>query len=349
MAWIESHQELRHHYKTKRLARELGVTVAAAVGHLHFLWWWAVDFAPDGDLSKFDDYEIADAMGYEGDDPGKAKAALIFAGFLDNNNQGALTIHDWHEHAGRTLAQREKSKTANRERQKRYRERQSAPADALQTGDAQPDADAETQGVGVSNATVTRYTHTTVTASNAPTLQNITEHDITATGQVTPPYPPASGGMGEAPGEGQGESLTVQTAQGTAEEPAVDHSTTLDRRFEDFWQLYPKRVGRGAAERAWKKIRPDAALFEIIMQSVRENIARNQNWRRDNGQYIPNPSTWLNQKRWQDDIQDGQTGGVPHGTGGGFPPQRIGGADDYRDFRASTGFRSADSDPDADS
>ena len=100
MAWIESHQELRHHYKTKRLARELGVTVAAAVGHLHFLWWWAVDFAPDGDLSKFDDYEIADAMGYEGDDPGKAKAALIFAGFLDNNNQGALTIHDWHEHAG---------------------------------------------------------------------------------------------------------------------------------------------------------------------------------------------------------------------------------------------------------
>ena len=349
MAWIESHQELRHHYKTKRLARELGVTVAAAVGHLHFLWWWAVDFAPDGDLSKFDDYEIADAMGYEGDDPGKAKAALIFAGFLDNNNQGALTIHDWHEHAGRTLAQREKSKTANRERQKRYRERQSAPADALQTGDAQPDADAETQGVGVSNATVTRYTHTTVTASNAPTLQNITEHDITATGQVTPPYPPASGGMGEAPGEGQGESLTVQTAQGTAEEPAVDHSTTLDRRFEDFWQLYPKRVGRGAAERAWKKIRPDAALFEIIMQSVRENIARNQNWRRDNGQYIPNPSTWLNQERWQDDIQDGQTGGVPHGTGGGFPPQRIGGADDYRDFRASTGFRSADSDPDADS
>ena len=52
MAWIESHQELRHHYKTKRLARELKVTVAAAIGHLHCLWWWAIDFAPDGDLSK---------------------------------------------------------------------------------------------------------------------------------------------------------------------------------------------------------------------------------------------------------------------------------------------------------
>ena len=78
------------------------------------------------------------------------------------------------------------------------------------------------------------------------------------------------------------------------------------------------------------------------MRSVQANIDRNRDWRRENGRFIPNPSTWLNQKRWQDDIRDGQTGGVQRGTG--YQPERIGGADDYTDFRPSTGFRSADPD-----
>lgn len=170
MAWIESHQELRHHYKVKRLARELKITTAAAVGHLHFLWWWAVDFVPDGDLSKFDDEEIADAMGYEGKDPGKAKNALVFAGFLDNSKHGSITIHDWREYAGRTLMQREKSKAANRERQKRYRDRQNAPKAALQTGDSGETADAVTHEQTVSNADITRYAPSQVTPCNAPTI-----------------------------------------------------------------------------------------------------------------------------------------------------------------------------------
>ena len=128
MAWIESHQELRHHYKTKRLARELKVTVAAAIGHLHCLWWWAIDFAPDGDLSKFDDYEIADAIGYEGKDPAKAKAALISSGFLDNNSDGAITIHDWYDYSGQLGDKRIESRKKERDRKAEYRARKKAEA-----------------------------------------------------------------------------------------------------------------------------------------------------------------------------------------------------------------------------
>ncbi|WP_067931222.1 hypothetical protein [Alicyclobacillus kakegawensis] len=62
MAWIESHQELARHPKTKKLARELNDTVRGAIGLLHLLWWWAMDYAEDGDLSRFDYEDIADAV-----------------------------------------------------------------------------------------------------------------------------------------------------------------------------------------------------------------------------------------------------------------------------------------------
>lgn len=50
MAWIESHQEIWRHPKTKKLARLLGVSVPTAVGHLHGIWYWALDFAQDADF-----------------------------------------------------------------------------------------------------------------------------------------------------------------------------------------------------------------------------------------------------------------------------------------------------------
>ena len=127
-------------------------------------------------------------------------------------------------------------------------------------------------------------------------------------------------------------------------------SSGTDGRFEAFWKIYPKKQGKGAALKAWKKIKPDKQLYETILASVQDNVNRNQQWKRDNGQYIPNPSTWLNQQRWLDEIPNQQIGGVANGTGnsGGSVRQRIGGADDYHDFRPSTGFRSADSIPDTD-
>ena len=101
VAWIESHQELARHPKVGRLARTLGVSKVTAVGHLHFLWWWAVDFAQDGDLSVFTDPEIADGAGWEGDGT-EFVSALIDAGWVDSERR----IHDWMEYAGRLIERR---------------------------------------------------------------------------------------------------------------------------------------------------------------------------------------------------------------------------------------------------
>ena len=71
-------------------------------------------------------------------------------------------------------------------------------------------------------------------------------------------------------------------------------------RFDAFWNAYPKKVGRGAAEKAFKKIKPSGDLLQKMLDAVEQQRQSDQ-WRRDNGQYIPNPATWLNQTRWEDE------------------------------------------------
>lgn len=71
--------------------------------------------------------------------------------------------------------------------------------------------------------------------------------------------------------------------------------------FSIFWASYPKKVGKGAAEKSWKKIKPTKDLLEKMLNAI-EIAKQSMQWNKDNGQYIPNPATWLNQKRWEDEI-----------------------------------------------
>lgn len=77
--------------------------------------------------------------------------------------------------------------------------------------------------------------------------------------------------------------------------PDVESETIL---FTDFWTLYPKRIARKDAERAWQKI--DAAEYPAILLAL---VAWRRVWRaRDNDQFIPHPATWLNGERWTDEL-----------------------------------------------
>lgn len=102
MAWIESHQTLREHPKTKMLVRRLGVPRVAVIGHLHCLWWWALDYAPDGVLGRYDDEVIADAAEWEGD-AAVFVGALRDVGFLDPEPD---RIHDWDHFGGKLMERR---------------------------------------------------------------------------------------------------------------------------------------------------------------------------------------------------------------------------------------------------
>lgn len=79
--------------------------------------------------------------------------------------------------------------------------------------------------------------------------------------------------------------------------------------FLSFWNAYPRRVGKGAAAKAWKAAKPDEELTLKILSALEEAKASPQ-WRRDNGQFIPHPSTWLNQRRWEDEPPSPKNGHV---------------------------------------
>jgi len=87
----------------------------------------------------------------------------------------------------------------------------------------------------------------------------------------------------------------------------------IEERFKVFWKAYPRKSGKGSAEKAWAKIAPSQKLFDEIMAAL-DVAKRCEQWLKDNGQFIPYPATWLNQKRWEDDY------GVP-AIGGKNKPQ----------------------------
>ncbi|MCI1966323.1 MAG: replication protein [Oscillospiraceae bacterium] len=88
--------------------------------------------------------------------------------------------------------------------------------------------------------------------------------------------------------------------------------STYDSRFNEFWQAYPKKVGKGAAERSFKKYKPDDSLLSVMLGAL-ECQRRSIQWQREGGQYIPNPSTWLNQRRWEDELEENSNeGSLPY-------------------------------------
>lgn len=165
MAWLESHQGLGRHIKTKRLARKLGITVPAVIGHLHLLWWWAMDNLPDGCLSMLEPEDIADEMMWTGD----AKVlmdALIEVGFIDEiDNQ--LFIHDFQDYIGRLVDKRKKDAEKKRMSRKSSKEKVE-PVRGMSLGQS-----ADSFGDGARNSTVQYSTLPNTITTTADEMEKI--------------------------------------------------------------------------------------------------------------------------------------------------------------------------------
>lgn len=101
MAWIRVDQSLATHRKTFVAADLLRISTPQMVGHLVCLWAWAIDNAPDGDLSGMPPRLIAQAAQWKGKCE-RFVEALISAVWLDPGP----TIHDWDEYGGATIRAR---------------------------------------------------------------------------------------------------------------------------------------------------------------------------------------------------------------------------------------------------
>ena len=76
-----------------------------------------------------------------------------------------------------------------------------------------------------------------------------------------------------------------------------------DERFDRFWKAYPKRKGKGAALKAFTKLKVTDEMLETMLAAI-EAQKKTAQWQKEGGQYIPMPSTWLNQMRWEDDADE---------------------------------------------
>lgn len=72
-----------------------------------------------------------------------------------------------------------------------------------------------------------------------------------------------------------------------------------EERFSTFWAAYPKKRDKARARRSFFKIKNIEKIFPVMMQALEKQKA-SADWQKANGQYIPNPSTWLNGERWED-------------------------------------------------
>jgi hypothetical protein len=79
--------------------------------------------------------------------------------------------------------------------------------------------------------------------------------------------------------------------------------------FADFWRAYPRRVAKKDAERAWLKIA--AECYPKIFAAIAK-AKRSDDWRRDEGRYIPYPASWLRGERWDDELESDLTMGQCH-------------------------------------
>ena len=273
MAWFKVNQTLTRHPKLKRLARGLGISEPTAIGHLILLWGWAMDYAPDGDISEFDAEDIAGVAGWDGDADTFIAALLSCGirgdGFLERTEDGGLIFHDWEENIGSDLEQRRKAA----EKIRKYRAKKKSDL---------PEA---CNGVrnGVRNGHDTGYV--TVACNGYVTGEKRGDEKR---GEEIPPLPPQGGG-GAGGGQTGGISSQSQEPQG----------------FGAFWAAYPRRVQRQAAVKAWRGLLRQAGATAADVTEAARAYAEAAARRGTPPDKIMHPATFLHEERWRDWLPPG--------------------------------------------
>lgn len=92
------------------------------------------------------------------------------------------------------------------------------------------------------------------------------------------------------------------------EKPLRTSEVELAEAFEVFWKLYPNKKSKKDARKAWEKLKPSAELRQTLMIALGSHRL-SRDWTKDDGQYVPMASTWINGERWTDVLKPGSSTG----------------------------------------
>lgn len=80
----------------------------------------------------------------------------------------------------------------------------------------------------------------------------------------------------------------------------IEKESETEKDFERFWSAYPKKKNKGQARSAFSRALKKTSVETMI--SAVEKQKQSKDWKKDNGQFIPYPSTWLNAEAWENDM-----------------------------------------------
>ena len=76
-----------------------------------------------------------------------------------------------------------------------------------------------------------------------------------------------------------------------------------EKGFELFWELYPSKRKKPVARIAWMNMRVHSEEQYALINSAVERYKKTNQWQEENGRYIPDPDTFLQDERWTDEIK----------------------------------------------
>jgi hypothetical protein len=104
----------------------------------------------------------------------------------------------------------------------------------------------------------------------------------------------------------QSKPKSAEVSLSREEKADIERKGALTEFFDSFWREYPKKVGKGAARKAFERLKPPRALFEKMLLAI-EQQKQSEQWKVQGGRFIPYPATWLNHERWSDEVEYKET------------------------------------------
>ncbi|WP_392750614.1 HNH endonuclease [Streptomyces sp. LN590] len=128
---------------------------------------------------------------------------------------------------------------------------------------------------------------------NASTQSDIRSLNDSVNGSLTSSLAEGKGREGNREGNGTGKGTPSPP-------PAASTSDDPGPAFDEFWSRYPRKAGKSEAAKSWVKATKAGADPDLLLAALKAHADYHQAAKTEQ-QYIPHASTWLNQKRYEDE------------------------------------------------
>lgn len=164
----------------------------------------------------------------------------------------------------------------------------------------------------VNNLVFTRLGHSIKTISSG--LDELSEKGLIIRYQVNgeeylkypdfiekqPSLHPAREGIPDIPDLDEN-SLMIDSCVTHTQVKVKEKKVMVNDGFDVFWKAYPRKVNKREATEKWNKAKlPE---MDVILKAI-EVQKNTDGWKKEDGKYIPHPSTWINKERWTDEIEE---------------------------------------------